>query len=53
MGPVNNIPSLAQIMAWRRPGDKPFSEPIVASLLMHICITEPQWVNFDQGEPDH
>ena len=22
-GPINNIPSLVQIMAWRRPGDKP------------------------------
>ena len=21
-GPINNIPALAQIMAWRRPGDK-------------------------------
>ena len=23
-GPINNIPELVQIMAWRRPGDKPF-----------------------------
>ena len=22
MGPINNIPALVQIMAWRRPGDK-------------------------------
>ena len=22
-GPINNIPALVQIMAWRRPGDKP------------------------------
>ena len=28
-------------MAWRRSGDKPLSEPMV-SLLMHICITQPQ-----------
>ena len=28
-GPINNIPALAQIMAWRRPGDKPLSEPMV------------------------
>ena len=27
-GPINNIPALVQIMAWRRPGDKPLSEPI-------------------------
>ena len=27
-GPINNIPSLVQIMACRRQGDKPLSEPI-------------------------
>ena len=41
---INNIPSLVQIMAWRRPGDKPLSEPMVVSLLTHICVTRPQWV---------
>ena len=25
MGPINNIPALVQIMAWRRPGDRPLS----------------------------
>ena len=44
-GPVNNIPSLVQIMAWRRPGDKPLSEPMMVCLLSHICVTRPQWVN--------
>ena len=44
-GPINNIPALVQIMAWRRPGDKPLSEPTLVSLLTHICITRPQWVN--------
>ena len=44
-GPINNIPALVQIMAWRLPGDKPLSEPLMLSLLMHICITRPQWVN--------
>ena len=43
--PVNNIPALVQIMAWRRPGDKPLSEPMMVSLLTHICVTRPQWVN--------
>ena len=28
-GPINNIPSLVQIMAWHRPGDKPLSEPMM------------------------
>ena len=44
-GPVNNIPALVQIVAWCPPGDKPLSEPIMISLLTHICITRPQWVN--------
>ena len=29
MGPINDIPTLVQIMAWRRPGDKPLSEPMM------------------------
>ena len=37
-GPINIIPALLQIMAWRRPGDKPLSEPMVVSLPTHICI---------------
>ena len=43
-GPINSIPALVQIMAWRRPGDKPLSEPVSVSLLTHICVTRPQWV---------
>ena len=43
-GPMNNIPALVQIMAWRRPGDKPLSEPMMVSLPTHICVTRPQWV---------
>ena len=43
-GPINNIPALVRIMAWRRPGDKPLSEPMMARLLTHICVTRPQWV---------
>ena len=46
--PVNNIPALVQIMAWRRPGDKPLSEPIMVSSVTHICVTRPQWVNTDE-----
>ena len=42
---INNVPALVQIMAWRRPGDKPLSEPMMVSLLTHICVTRPQWVN--------
>ena len=43
-GPINNIPALVQIMAWRRSGNKPLFEPMMVSLLMQICITPPQWV---------
>ena len=43
-GPINNIPALVQIMAWRRPGDKPLSEPMMVNLPTHICVTRPQWV---------
>ena len=32
-------------MACRRPGDKPLSKPMVVSLLTHICVARPQWVN--------
>ena len=43
-GPLNNNPALVQIMAWRRPGDKPLSEPVIVGLLTHICVTRPQLV---------
>ena len=42
--PIDNIPALFQIMAWRRPGDKPLSEAMMVSLLTHICVARPQWV---------
>ena len=43
-GLINNIPSLVQIMAWRRSGDKPLSEPMMVGLPTYICVTRPQWV---------
>ena len=49
-GRINNIPTLVQVMAWRRPGDKPLSEPMMARLPTHICVTRPQWVNNDKGK---
>ena len=44
-GPINNIPSLAQIKASRRPGAKPLSESVIVSLSTNIYVTWPQWVN--------
>ena len=35
-GPINDIPALFQIMAWHRSGDKPLSEPMMASLLTYM-----------------
>ena len=48
-GPINNIPALIQIMAWRRPGDKPLSEQMMVSSLTHICVTWPQWVKLNHS----
>ena len=44
-GPINNIPSLVQVMTWHRPGEKPLSEPMKVKLPTNICVTRPQWVN--------
>ena len=48
-GLINNNPALVQIMAWCRLGDKPLSEPMMFSLLTHICVTGiqllPAWVD--------
>ena len=45
---INNIPVLAQIMDWRRPGDKPLSEPMMVKLLTHIYILNPELKNCTQ-----
>ena len=47
---INHIQALAQIMGWRRPGDKPLSEPIVVRLMTHVCITRSQWVKLKSRE---
>ena len=44
-GPINNVPALVQILAWRRQCDKPLSEPIMVDWMTHIRVTRPQWVN--------
>ena len=44
-GPINNIPALVQIMAWRRLGDKPLSEPMMAyytGIYMHDSASMSQ-----------
>ena len=37
-GSINNIPTLVQIMAWRRQGDRPLSE----TMLVRSLVTRPQ-----------
>ena len=41
-GLIDNITAMVLIMAWRRPGDKPLSEPMLVRSLTHICVTRPQ-----------
>ena len=42
---INNIIELGLIMAWRRSGANPSSEPVIVRLLKHIYVTPPQYVN--------
>ena len=52
MGPINNIPSLVQMMAWHGPGAKPLSETMMASsLLTHICLNKFNSVIFPHYLP--
>ena len=46
-GPIKSISALGQIIAHRRPSDKPLSEPMPPgpmqrSLLTITCVTRPQ-----------
>ena len=50
-GSIDNNPPLVQIMAWRRSGDKPLSEPMIIILPTHICVTRPQWVKVFMVSP--
>ena len=42
--PVNIIPALVQIMAWRWTGAQPLSAALMDKVVTHICATRPQWV---------
>ena len=41
---MNTILELVQIMSWRRLCEVPLSEPVMVSLLTHICFIRPQQV---------
>ena len=55
-GPIDNIPALVQIMAWRRPGDKPLSEPMTSLGLNELkrfphYLTYVQiWIHLTKGQ---
>ena len=39
LNPITDIPTLVKIMAWRFPGDKTLSEPMMVCLPTHTCVT--------------
>ena len=42
---INKIPALIQIMAWRWPGDKPLSAPMVGvRMYVSLGLNELRWV---------
>ena len=48
--PIDNMPALFRIMAWRLPGDKPLSEAMMVSLLTHICVAQPRTYKHKQNK---
>ena len=42
LGPNNSVPTLVQLMAWRRPGDKPLSAPMAVTVPTHTYVSRPQ-----------
>ena len=44
---IDNMATLVQIMAWRRETTHYLNQwwLVMVSLLTHICVTRPQWVN--------
>ena len=39
-GPINNIPTFVQIMAWRQSGDKPLSDAIMSSIYTSLGLND-------------
>ena len=45
-GPIDNNAAMVEIMAWRRIGDRPLSEPMLTRFTdAYICGTRGRWVN--------
>ena len=49
---INGIPTLFQVMTWRRSGDKPVFETMMVILLTPIFPIRPQWVNSNPTKPE-
>ena len=45
-GPINNIPTLVQIVAWCRPSDKQSFEPMMNILLAHTWLGLNELIDF-------
>ena len=46
-GPIDNKPVLVQVMAWRRTGDKPLTEPMMTQFNdEYICGIRGRWVKW-------
>ena len=43
-GPIDNIPALVQIIAWREQATSHYLNQWWPSSTTHICVTRPQWV---------
>ena len=48
-GPINNIPVLVQIMARRRPGDKPLSEPIIVYRRIYASLGLNELISYSKN----
>ena len=52
-GPINNIPALVQIMAWRRTGDKPLPEPMMTQFSnTYVSPSLHDWIGLDMFNDD-
>ena len=49
-GQINSIPALVQIMAWRRPGVRPLSEPIMVRLYASLSPNKLTGCQMDPWE---
>ena len=48
MSPIDNMPALVQLMAWRRTGDKPLSEPMLTRFTDAYMRHKGRWVNREE-----